>query len=377
MKQKNKRRLIFITGTRADFGKIKSLLNYVENSSEFELFVIVTGMHMLSKYGSTYKEILKQNYKNIYLANNQFVDEPMSSILGNTVSLFSRFFIEIKPDMVFIHGDRIEALAGALAGALEGCLVSHIEGGEVSGTIDESIRHSISKFAHVHFVANNAAKNRLIKMGEFEKNIYVIGSPDIDIMCSSLLPTIDDVKKYYDILFNDFAIVLFHPVTTEFKNFAEYAHDFFTAIKKSGDNYVVIYPNNDLGSNFIMDEIDNLQSFKNIKIFPSIRFEFFLVLLKNARFIIGNSSAGIREAPFCGVGSVNVGTRQNGRFKSDSIIDCSYDLKDILLAINKVKKLKNLKKNTSFGIGNSTQKFIDVMSSKNIWNISKQKVFID
>ena len=102
-----------------------------------------------------------------------------------------------------------------------------------------------------------------------------------------------------------------------------------------------------------------------------------MVLLKNARFIIGNSSAGIREAPFCGVGSVNVGTRQNGRFKSDSIIDCSYDLKDILLAINKVKKLKNLKKNTSFGIGNSTQKFIDVMSSKNIWNISKQKVFID
>ena len=95
MKQKNKRRLIFITGTRADFGKIKSLLNYVENSSEFELFVIVTGMHMLSKYGSTYKEILKQNYKNIYLANNQFVDEPMSSILGNTVSLFSRFFIEL------------------------------------------------------------------------------------------------------------------------------------------------------------------------------------------------------------------------------------------------------------------------------------------
>ncbi|QKF63255.1 UDP-N-acetylglucosamine 2-epimerase [Campylobacter mucosalis] len=372
-----KKKLLFITGTRADFGKLKPLLSYIEKSDEFELFVIVTGMHMLSLYGSTYREVIKQNYKNIYLINNQFIDEPMGSILGNSINILSRFFTEINPDMVFVHGDRIEALAGALAACFERKLVCHIEGGELSGTIDDSIRHAISKFAHIHLVANNEAKNRLIKMGENKGNIFIIGSPDIDVMSSNTLPNLKDAKEYYDIDFNSYAISMFHPVTTEFDYMQEYTKQYFKAIDDSNKNFIVIYPNNDLGSKFILSQIDKMRDCKKFKIFPSIRFEYFLVLLKNAEFIIGNSSAGVREAPFYGVNTINVGTRQNNRSTSKFVYNCWYDSNEILKAISNLKPNSPLNKDTSFGSGDSLSKFIEFIHNDKIWQTNLQKVFVE
>ncbi|MGH1600035.1 UDP-N-acetylglucosamine 2-epimerase [Campylobacter majalis] len=373
----SKKKLLFITGTRADFGKLKPLLSYVENSDKFELFVIVTGMHMLSLYGSTYREVIKQNYKNIYLVNNQFENEPMGSILGNTINILTRFFKEIEPDMVFVHGDRVEALAGALAACFERKLVCHIEGGELSGTIDDSIRHAISKFAHIHLVANDEAKNRLIKMGEDKNNIFIIGSPDIDVMNSDTLPSLKDAKEYYDINFSDYAISLFHPVTTEFEHMQEYASEYFKALKDSGKNFIMIYPNNDLGSKFILAQLQTLQGYKNIKIFPSIRFEYFLTLLKNAEFIVGNSSAGVREAPFYGVNAINVGTRQNNRSSSKFVYNCCYDSNEILKAILNLKPNSMLEKEINFGSGDSLDKFIDFINNNKIWQTNLQKVFVE
>ncbi|WP_265349932.1 UDP-N-acetylglucosamine 2-epimerase [Neisseria meningitidis] len=186
------KRILCITGTRADFGKLKPLLAYIENHPDLELHLIVTGMHMMKTYGRTYKEVTRENYQHTYLFSNQIQGEPMGAVLGNTITFISRLSDEIEPDMVMIHGDRLEALAGAAVGALSSRLVCHIEGGELSGTVDDSIRHSISKLSHIHLVANEQAVTRLVQMGEKRKHIHIIGSPDLDVMASSTLPSLEE-----------------------------------------------------------------------------------------------------------------------------------------------------------------------------------------
>lgn len=371
------KRILFITGTRADFGKLKPFLNFIEQHADFELHLVITGMHMMRNYGSTYLEVLREGYKHTYLAANQFQGEPMSSVLGNTVTLLSRFVMEIQPDMVVIHGDRLEALAGATVGSLSNCLVCHIEGGELSGTIDDTIRHAVSKLSHLHLVANENAQNRLIQMGEKPQNIFIIGSPDLDIMRSENLPSLAEVKQHYAISFENYALSLFHPVTTEIENISQYAQEYFTALQQSGHNYVVIFPNNDLGTEAILHEIDKIKHNPQFRCFPSLRFEAFLVLLKNARFIIGNSSAGIREAPFYGITTVNVGTRQNERLSAPSIINCNYQQNAILQAINQALRTTRHQTNTYFGAGNSVELFAKYITQEQTWAVSVQKRFVD
>lgn len=371
------KKVLFITGTRADFGKLKPLLQFVEGTSNLELHLVVTGMHMMNAYGNTYLEVLREQYSHIYLVANQFFSEPMSSVLGNTITLLSRFVSEIRPDMIVIHGDRLEALAGATVGALNNCLVCHIEGGELSGTIDDSIRHAVSKLSHIHLVANESAKNRLLQMGEDEKQIFIIGSPDLDVMQSHILPNLNDVKRHYEIDFSGYALSLFHPVTTEVGQMAQYAKNYFTALKQSDKNYVVIYPNNDMGTEAILHEIEKIKDLPQFRCFPSLRFEAFLVLLKNAQFIIGNSSAGIREAPFYGVPTVNVGTRQNKRLFAESIVNSGYDTDDILSVIKQIVDLPVYERNTSFGQGNSVELFAKFINQPDIWQMSLQKSFVD
>lgn len=371
------KKILFITGTRADFGKLKPLLNFIENTPDLELHLIITGMHLMKTYGSTYQEVLREGYQHTYLAANQFSGEPMSSVFGNTVSLLSRLTIEIEPDMVVIHGDRLEALAGATVGALSNCLVCHIEGGELSGTIDDSIRHAISKLSHIHLVANEAAKYRLIQMGELDSSIFVIGSPDLDVMQSKLLPSLAEVFEHYDIQFEEYALSLFHPVTTEVDNIASHAEQYFTALAESGKNYIVVFPNNDLGTEFILEEIKKIRPLQNFKCFPSLRFESFLVLLKNAKFIVGNSSAGIREAPFYGVPAINVGTRQNRRVSHDGVINCDYKKESILAAINLIQNKSQIKPNKEFGSGNSVDLFKKFIIDPTIWTTKIQKSFVD
>ena len=370
------KKILFVTGTRADFGKIKSLMDKVESMEGFELHVLVTGMHMMKLYGSTFNEVKKQNYKNSYLISNQHTDEPMCSVLSNTISIISRLVNSIDPNMIVVHGDRIEALAGATVGALNHIRVCHIEGGELSGTIDDSIRHSITKLSHIHMVANDEAKQRLIQMGENKKSIFIIGSPDLDIMESGSLPNLETAKSHYEINFSRYSIVMFHPVTSEEKDIEKYTENLFEVLDRSGKNYVVIYPNNDPGSLKILDVIDNYKDRENFRVFPSINFESFLVLLKNSDFIIGNSSAGVREAPFYGLPSVNIGTRQNSRFRGPSVLDCGYSEKDIEQVLTQIDKL-NVEKSTWFGKGNSTELFQSHIDSERMWDIPVQKVFVD
>ena len=165
----------------------------------------------------------------------------MDNILAKTIVGFTKIVKKINPDLIIVHGDRIEPLACAAVGALNNFKTGHIEGGEVTGTVDELLRHSISKLSHIHFTSNKKAKRRLIQMGELKENIFVIGSPDLDIMKSDTLPSFSEVKKHYEIKFNDFAVVILHSVTTDLVNFQKYVKIFVSSLIKSKQNFVIIY----------------------------------------------------------------------------------------------------------------------------------------
>lgn len=378
MKEKDKKKILFITGTRADYGKFKSLMKKIEKNEFFEPYIFVCGMHLLEIFGNTYREILKDKYKNIYIAHGLVHSDKMSVNLANTISHLTGYVNNIKPDMIIVHGDRTDALAGAIVGALNNIIVSHVEGGEVSGTIDESIRHAISKFAHLHFVCNKEAKKRIIQLGEKIDSIFQIGSPDIDVMLNGSLPSIEKVKKYYEINFSNYGILIYHPVTTEYDSIGKKIKIIIDAIIKSNKKYVVIYPNNDPGSEIISNEYLRFKNNKNFILYPSMRFEYFLTLLKHSDFMIGNSSAGIREASVYGIPAIDIGNRQNGRYKLNIFKNLQHTDENknaILKAIEKIDKYRITQ--THFGNGNSTSKFMKVILDKKVWNKKIQKKFID
>ncbi|WP_061019381.1 UDP-N-acetylglucosamine 2-epimerase [Vibrio splendidus] len=370
------KKIVFLTGTRADFGKLKSLIDKVEQSKEFHPHIFVTGMHMLKKYGFTVQEVEKCGFSNVYKYINQHSEDTMDVVLAKTISGLSDYVKEVEPDMIVVHGDRVEAMAGAIVGSLNNILVSHIEGGEVSGTIDELIRHSVSKMSHLHYVSNETAKSRLVQLGESEKSIHVIGSPDLDIMSSGNLPDFADVLRHYDIPFNDYGVLMYHPVTTEVEQLKENITQVVDAIIESGKNFVVIFPNNDHGTDIIINEYDRFKSLDRIKVFPSVRFESFLTLLKHAKIVIGNSSAGVREAPFYGIPSLDIGTRQKDRATAESIINVDNTSKEILDALNR-EYSNQYAAYREFGSGDSDKLFTESISNPKLWETAKQKVFVD
>ncbi len=372
----SEKRVAFLTGTRADYGKIKSLLTILNNDEKYQVDILVTGMHLLPKYGETVSQVLSDGLGSIHLLPNQFSEQAMEVSLAKTIEQLSNFIQNNKPDLLVVHGDRIEALAGAIVGSLRNVPVAHIEGGEVSGTIDGLIRHSVSKLAHLHFVSNQAAKSRLMQLGENEESIYIIGSPDVDIMFSRKLPSIEDVKARYEIPFLKFAIVTFHPVTTELKDLDNQIENICRALIKSKENYVVIKSNNDLGSEVIQNCIAKKLTSEKFKHLPSMRFEHFLTLMKNSQFMIGNSSAGVRETTYYGVPSVNIGSRQRNRNKSTLIVDVNADENQILDAIIRTKDLSR-DPQQSFGDGNSDQLFKEILDNEIVWPIATDKVFVD
>ena len=242
------KRYLFVTGTRADFGKIKSILLGMSDAvNDFDVELVVTGMHLLSEFGNTKYEIDKFFSGRKYEVEGQRFQENMTSGFAR----FSLGFLDVlkvsKPDFVVVHGDRFDALGAAIASSNEGIPVVHIEGGEVSGTIDEAIRHSISKFSHVHLVSNEIAKKRVAQLGEDIGHIYVTGSPETDIFFSDNLPTLEATKLYYDIDFEKYAIFCFHPVTTEFDSLEQQISSLISFASSTELGIIWIYPNNDKG----------------------------------------------------------------------------------------------------------------------------------
>ncbi|MDP2088389.1 MAG: UDP-N-acetylglucosamine 2-epimerase [Flavobacteriaceae bacterium] len=371
------KKIVFVTGTRADFGKLKPLIQILQNQSDFETYLFVTGMHLNPLYGYTLLEIEKTGFNNIHTFENTTCETTMELTLAKTIEGFSSFVKQLQPDLIVVHGDRVEALAGAIVGSLNNRLVAHIEGGELSGTIDELIRHAVTKMSHLHFVANDEAKNRLLQLGEIAESIAVIGSPDVDVMFSNELPSLKVAKNYYEIPFQNYAIALFHPITTEINLMPDYVKQWIDGLTATDKKYLMIYPNNDLGSSIILDCCQTLKENPNFRILPSVRFEYFLTLLKNADFIIGNSSAGVREAPYYGVPTINIGTRQQNRVNLMDIQNIDCKSKQIVSAVAELKEKNTTETVQPFGNGNSAALFLKSLEDKAIWNINHQKQFRD
>jgi len=370
------KKIAFVTGTRADYGKIKELILKAQEDRKFKVFVFVTGMHLLKKYGSTYHELIKDGLLNITKFNNQNLAKDQLEVLNKTTRGFSNFLERVNPDLVIIHGDRIDSLGCALSASIKNFKIAHIEGGDVSGNYDEITRHVITKLSHIHFVSNLTAKKRLLKLGENKKNVFKIGSTNIDIIIKKKLTKFKDVKKKYNIKFESFGLCIFHPDEVKKEKQTNKAKILYKFLNNFKNNLVVIYPNNDPGNELIINSYKKIKK-KNVKFLVSMRFNFYLSLLKHAKFILGNSSSGIIESPYFGTPTINVGDRQKNRARMISIKNIKYRYNTIINYSNKFFKLnKKYKSNRKFfGTGNSTKKFMSILKKKEIWDVPTWKHF--
>lgn len=367
--------ILFVTGTRADFGKLEPLA-LAAVAAGFRVSIFVTGMHMLDRYGLTKIEVHRTPGVEVHEFLNQRIGDPQDMVLAKTVLGFSDFLIEHRPDLVVVHGDRVEALACALVCATNYVRCAHVEGGEVSGTIDELFRHCNTKLAYCHFVSSTQAARRVMALGETEQSIYTIGSPELDIHSLPSGVSIKDVCERYDIPFDDYGICILHPVTSETATMANQAENLFKGLMASGRNFVVIAPNNDPGSESILGVINALPK-ENFRVLPSMRFAHFSELMKNASAMVGNSSAGVREAPFIGIPSLDIGSRQKNRAASASLVSCSAsDAKTISDFLGNAWG-KNFPKDAGFGEGCATDRFIEVLKDPKFWQQDLQKEFQD
>jgi UDP-N-acetylglucosamine 2-epimerase (hydrolysing) len=369
------KRLLFVTGTRADYGKLEPLARAAQEAG-FSISFFITGMHMMRRYGETRLEVKRFAGADFFEFVNQREGDAQDFILSKTILGFSDFVHEHRPDLVIIHGDRVEALAASIVCAMKYIPSAHIEGGEVSGTIDESIRHCNTKLCATHFVSSESARARVLALGESPDSVYNIGSPELDTHARPSGVTIEEVKARYAIPFDDFGIVIFHPVTSEADTMGAQAQALFDRLEASGKCFVVIAPNNDPGTEDIFAVLERLPK-DRFRLIPSMRFNYFSELMKNAAVMVGNSSAGVRETPFLGLPSLDVGTRQQSRAEAPTITACSaFDTEviDVFLASRWAQRQHA---DQSFGSGDAAQRFVDTLQQPSYWNRSLQKGFVD
>ena len=369
------RHLLFLTGTRADFGKLEPLAAAARDAGHRVTF-FVTGMHMMERYGLTRNEVRRMAGVAVEEFENQQEGDPQDLILARTVTGFSAFVGRIRPDLIVLHGDRIEALAGALVAATNYIRSAHVEGGEVSGTIDEVFRHCNTKLCTHHFVSSKAAARRVRALGEPKETIHVIGSPELDFHARPSGVTLDEVRARYEIPFSDYGIVTFHPVTSEQDTIGRQASDLFEALQASGRRFVVIAPNNDPGSVAIFRVLENLPK-DRFRLLPSMRFAHFSELMKNAACMVGNSSAGVREAPFLGLPSLDIGTRQSNRSDAPSVTACEAADREAILRFLDTHWGRQAAPHHGFGQGSAAERFVATLAQPEFWSLSLQKAFRD
>ena len=369
------RHLLFVTGTRADFGKLEPLAIAARDAG-FGVGFFVTGMHMLDRYGLTKNEVHRVAGVRVHEFLNQRAGDPQDVILAKTVTGFSDFVAEQRPDLIVVHGDRVEALATALVAATNYIRSAHIEGGEVSGTIDEVFRHCNTKLASHHFVSSEAAAERVRALGEPAGRIHVIGSPELDFHAAPSGVGIDEVRARYAIPFAEYGICVFHPVTSEAGTMGDQAAALLGALAASGRNFVVIAPNNDPGSEAIFAVLDTLPE-DRFRVLPSMRFAHFSELMKNAKAMVGNSSAGVREAPFLGIPSLDIGSRQSNRSDAPSITAAEASDQGTIARFLREDWGKNFPRHVAFGAGRAAARFVEVLRDAAFWDGTLQKKFHD
>lgn len=327
-----KRKVMYITGTRADYGLMHNTLELLNNDERIQLDVIATGMHLMEEFGYSINEIKKENF-NIHVINQTFLNdnkESMSSFIGNLISDLTRLMVDVKPDIVLLLGDRGEMLAGAVVASYLQIPIAHVHGGDVSSTVDDSTRHAITKLSNIHFPATEKSASRIKQMGENPDNIFVVGAPGLDDIIKNSRD-IDKLrlKEKYNIK-KDFVLVLQHPVSLEEKDSSKQIKETLDAVSLTDYQVIVVYPNADAGGRAMIDVI-NKYDFAKYKNIPR---NDFIGLLNIAKVLIGNSSSGIIESSSLKLPVINIGTRQQGREKAENVLDVDYNCDDIYDAIN-------------------------------------------
>jgi len=376
-----KRKILYISGTRADYGLMKGVLFRIKNHPKLNLVIVATGMHLMPEFGETISEIKKDGFK-IHKINTVYEEdnkESMVKFIGRFLQLLIKKIKRIRPNIILLLGDRAEMLAGAIVGTYLNIPVVHIHGGEVTSTIDEFNRHAITKLSHIHFPATKNSAKRLIKMGEESWRVFVVGAPGLDIILNKRLFLKEKIAEKYNLdLKRPILLVIQHPVSEEVDKAGFQMKETMEAIKELGYQTVVIYPNADAGGRKMIKVIEKYRKYPFIKIYKSIPREDYLSLMRWATVMVGNSSSGIIEAPSFHLPAVNIGKRQKGRERASNVIDVDYKKNEIKKAIKKaifdkrfrgkVKKCKN-----PYGDGRAGIRIVNILSKIKIDNKLLQK----
>jgi GDP/UDP-N,N'-diacetylbacillosamine 2-epimerase (hydrolysing) len=381
-----KRKICVITGTRAEYGLLYWLMKEIEADEELELKIIVTGMHLSPEFGLTYK-IIEKDFKidkkiEILLSSDSNV--AISKSMGLAQISFAEAFEELKVDIVVILGDRYEMLSAASAAMIAKIPIAHIHGGETTeGIIDEAIRHSITKMSHLHFTATKDYMNRVIQLGENPERVFYVGGLGVENIKKFKLLSKDDFEKSLGFKLNiKNILVTFHPVTLENKTSKEQFQNLLNAIDELKDtNIIFTKSNSDTDGRIINSMIDSYvqNNSKTSICITSLGQIRFLSALQYVDIVVGNSSSGLLEAPSFNIGTINIGDRQNGRIKADSVIDCLPYKDDILGAFRKIytrkfqKNLKNIR--NPYENKCPSHQIIKVLKTTSMNNILKKPFF--
>lgn len=377
-----KRKICITTGTRAEYGVIKPFLNEIKKSKEFKLSLIVTGMHLKKKFGMTINEIKKDRFEIHAIINEKFqgnTNYDMTKSLASKILKFADIFYKLNPDYNIVIGDRDEMLASAIAAYHMNIVNVHIHGGEVSGGLDEYNRHAITKISNIHFAPTKKSKERIIKMGENPKYVFNVGALAVDGILSKNITTLKKFELKYKInLKNNSILLLQHPVTTESERSKFQIKETLNALSELKIQTVAILPNSDPGNSEIIEELKIFsKQNKFFNTYPSFPREDFLCLLKNSNVLVGNSSSGIIEASYFSTPVINIGKRQRGRELTKNVMNISENSDLIKKSILRALNTKSIRKDDTYGKGNTSQKILKILSKVNLEKTIIDKQFVD
>ncbi len=380
------KKICVVTGTRAEYGLLYWLMKEIEADSELQLQLIVTGMHLSSEFGLTYKEIEKEFKidKKIEMLLSSDTSIGISKSMGLAQISFAEAYEELKPDMVVVLGDRYEIFSATSAAMIAKISVAHLHGGEITeGAFDESIRHSITKMSHLHFTATDEYRNRVIQLGEHPSRVFNVGGMGIESIKRLKLLSKEEFEKSIEFKLNKKNIlVTFHPVTLEKSTARKQFQELLDAIDELEDtNIIFTKANSDTDGRVINQMIDEYvikNSLKSVS-FISLGQLRYLSALQFIDAVVGNSSSGLAEAPSFKIGTINIGDRQKGRIKAGSVIDSASNKISILEAFDKLYSVEfqNILLNIQnpYGDGCASQEIVEVLRNVNLDNILKKSFY--
>lgn len=368
------KKIMIITGSRGEWGYIRPILRLISSREDVEYVLVVTNMHLLATYGNSYKEIENDGFKihyKVHMSLDGYNHVTQAKSLGIFLNSLPDIIDNEKPDWILLAGDRGEQLMGAIAGAYTYTPVAHIQAGELSGNIDGMTRHAIGKLVHMHLAANQDAADRLIKLGEEEFRVHNVGAPQLDEMVGAQYSSLKEIESKLCVdISKGYILGVMHPVTEEADKAREQAEIFVKTLNRFNYPKVVILPNNDAGSNGVKEAI-NQYRIGEYYTYANLKREDYLGLLKNSLCIVGNSSSGLLEAPTFKIPAVNMGRRQNMRFRGINVIDVPFDIDIATSAVEKAisREFKTYLEEecvNPYGDGHSSEKILELLLNTRI-----------